>query len=77
VSAVDYEAPLAIRAVTVAVFAATGLAVAWAFQALLEEPIWTVSTGLGSVFGALVRAALAAAPAAPAAAATAPAAAPV
>jgi hypothetical protein len=48
VDAIDYRVPAALQAAAVALFAACGCAVAAAFQALLGDATWSVSTGLGS-----------------------------
>lgn len=43
--AIDYQVPLALRAAAVAVFGATGVAVAAAFEVFLGDATWSVSTG--------------------------------
>lgn len=45
VDAIDYVAPLPLRAAMLAIIAATGVSVSWAFQALLGDATWAVSTG--------------------------------
>ncbi|KAI7839403.1 hypothetical protein COHA_006804 [Chlorella ohadii] len=52
VDAIDYRAPPALMAATVAVFVASGLGLAWTLQAALGDATWSVSTGLGSLFAA-------------------------
>ena len=49
-----YSAPLLIRAPTVLLFAASGAAVAWAFQAGLGDGTWSISTGIGACMAAAV-----------------------
>lgn len=45
VDAIDYEVPLALQAAAVALFGASGVAVAAAFQVFLGDATWSVSTG--------------------------------
>jgi hypothetical protein len=45
VDAIDYVAPLPLRAAMLAIIAATGVSVSWAFQALLGDATWAISTG--------------------------------
>jgi len=45
VDAIDYRAPPALMAATVAVFVASGLGLAWTLQAALGDATWSVSTG--------------------------------
>ena len=52
VEAIDYEAPLLLRALTVLFFSLCGTSVAWGFSAALGDATWSVSTGLGSLFAA-------------------------
>ncbi|KAK9917166.1 hypothetical protein WJX75_001505 [Coccomyxa subellipsoidea] len=49
-----YSAPLLVRAPTVLLFAASGAAVAWAFQAGLGDGTWSISTGIGACMAAAV-----------------------
>ncbi|EIE27726.1 hypothetical protein COCSUDRAFT_55711 [Coccomyxa subellipsoidea C-169] len=49
-----YSAPLLIRVPTVLLFAASGAAVAWAFQAGLGDGTWSISTGIGACMAAAV-----------------------
>ena len=44
---VDYEAPLALRALAGAFFAAGGVGVAWAFRAGLEDATWRYGASVG------------------------------
>lgn len=48
VDAIDYQAPPALMAATVAVFVASGFGLAWSLQALLGDATWSVSTGAGA-----------------------------
>mmetsp|Transcript_12321 Transcript_12321/g.14730 ORF Transcript_12321/g.14730 Transcript_12321/m.14730 type:complete len:367 (+) Transcript_12321:192-1292(+) len=48
VRAKGYEPPASVKAVTVAVFVASGCSVAWLSDWALGDPIWGVSTGIGS-----------------------------
>lgn len=50
----SYSAPLLIRAPTVLLFAASGIGVAWAFQAGLGDGTWSISTGIGACMAAAV-----------------------
>ncbi|KAL4422128.1 hypothetical protein ABPG77_003413 [Micractinium sp. CCAP 211/92] len=52
VDAIDYQVPLALQAAAVALFGATGVGVAAAFQVFLGDATWSVSTGLGALLGA-------------------------
>lgn len=45
VDAIDYQVPLALQAAAVALFGATGVGVAAAFQVFLGDATWSVSTG--------------------------------
>lgn len=54
VDGLSYEAPLAVRAATVALFAASGGATAWFFSWAFGDATWAVSTGLGACIAAAV-----------------------
>jgi hypothetical protein len=45
VEAIDYRVPAALQAATLALFAGSGFALAFGFQALLGDATWAVSTG--------------------------------
>jgi hypothetical protein len=45
VDTVDYRVPATLQAATIALFAGSGCALAFGFQALLGDATWAVSTG--------------------------------
>eukprot|EP00240_Pyramimonas_obovata_P005887 CAMPEP_0118921680 /NCGR_PEP_ID=MMETSP1169-20130426/879_1 /TAXON_ID=36882 /ORGANISM="Pyramimonas obovata, Strain CCMP722" /LENGTH=337 /DNA_ID=CAMNT_0006862443 /DNA_START=168 /DNA_END=1181 /DNA_ORIENTATION=+ len=54
VDALSYEAPVAVRAATVSLFAVSGCATAWFFSWAFGDATWAVSTGLGACIAAAV-----------------------
>lgn len=54
VDAIDYQAPLALRAATIGITSAGGLATALALQSLLDDATWAIATGMGACIAGFI-----------------------